>query len=121
MFFAPTILALLARKVDVHVLCMTSGVLPTTAVAGTRKHELRAVRFAALARAHMYAQACRRLGVPDAHVTIVEHTKISDGMTTKWSRPLISKILMTQIETYHIDTLLTFDRYGDATIAPFKI
>jgi len=98
MFFAPTILALLARGVDVHVLCMTSGELSTTVAAGARKDELR--------------MACRHLGVPDAHVTIIEHTKIKDGMTTKWPRPVISKMLMTHIETYNIDTLLTFDSYG---------
>lgn len=97
MFFGPTIFNLLkVEKCVVYLLCLSTGA--NYGMGKIRKNEL--------------YKACRVLGIREENIIIQNHTLLPDAMDVNWPIDLVSQIVLHQVETYDIDTLLTFDRHG---------
>ncbi|OXA38123.1 N-acetylglucosaminyl-phosphatidylinositol de-N-acetylase [Folsomia candida] len=96
MFFGPTILNLLRDGHSVYILCFSYG--DSEGQGLTRKSEL--------------WKSCRVLGVPDENVTIIKHDHLKDGMTNRWPILPLSAHIRSFLNSYGIDTLITFDRSG---------
>lgn len=96
MFFGPTILGLLRGRprTEVYLLCMSPGREP----GHTRKKELHA--------------SCAILGIPASNVIVMRHTKLKDDPTVRWREELVSDIILRQVASLDIDTVVTFDRHG---------
>ena len=67
MFFAPAVLCL-ARSVEVHILCLSSG--DYDGLGAVRAREL--------------PHACACLGVPPARVRVLDDPQLRDGPCTHW-------------------------------------
>uniref|UniRef100_A0A8D8YV19 N-acetylglucosaminylphosphatidylinositol deacetylase n=1 Tax=Cacopsylla melanoneura TaxID=428564 RepID=A0A8D8YV19_9HEMI len=97
MFFGPTILNLRLRNVHVSLLCMSAGDSPPNSKQ-VRKEEL--------------WQSCKALGLNESHLELRQHSLLKDGHLNNWSHKLIGTIILTHIETWDIDTVITFDEQG---------
>lgn len=93
MFFGPTILGIV-KKCEVFLLCMSPGREP----GHTRKQEL----FA----------SCKVLGIPDSNIILMRHSKLRDDPSVRWREELVSDIILRQVASLAIDTVVTFDRHG---------
>lgn len=97
MFFTPLLRSLQARRINVHLLCLSNGNFD--GLGKVREREL----FASGAF----------FGVPKRNIKIVDHAELQDGMRNAWSTTLIRR----EIEAYmqkagSISTIVTFDQYG---------
>lgn len=81
---------------DVHILCLSSG--------DFRKqgHE----------RKSEFLRSCKRLGIIDSHITVIEHTKLPDDPAFIWNKQLVKEIVLRHVEQLAVDTVVSFDRYG---------
>lgn len=57
-------------------------------------------------------QSCRMLGIEDSYITVYNHTNLPDEMEAKWPIELVAKLILNHVETFSIDTLVTFDKHG---------
>lgn len=81
---------------DIHVLCLSSG--------DFRQHGTE--------RKSEFLRSCKRLGIIDSHVTLIEHTKLPDGPAFIWNKHLVKEIVLRHVEQLAVDTVVSFDRYG---------
>ncbi|KAJ7267451.1 N-acetylglucosaminylphosphatidylinositoldeacety la se [Mycena rebaudengoi] len=107
MFFAPTILALVAlgQKISsdgtnpgssLYSLCLSAG--NADGLGATRKYELES--------------SLDVLGVDVDKRRIVEHADLQDNFTARWDANIIGDILSSYVLENQITTILTFDRSG---------
>ncbi|KAA0717335.1 N-acetylglucosaminyl-phosphatidylinositol de-N-acetylase [Triplophysa tibetana] len=96
MFFAPTVLKLVESKVDVHLLCLSTGNYNNQGP--QRRKEL--------------LGSCTVLGIPSHNVTITDNKELPDDPTVQWSTALISSLILKHIKNYTISLVLTFDGRG---------
>ncbi|XP_018321632.1 N-acetylglucosaminyl-phosphatidylinositol de-N-acetylase [Agrilus planipennis] len=97
MFFGPTILNLLKDgNCTVYILCLTTGC--NYGMGRIRKTEL--------------YRACRTLGINSDNITVKSHSLLPDYLTARWPIEIVEKLVLQEVETYDIDTIITFDKYG---------
>jgi len=97
MFFGPTIMQLAQQEnVIIYLMCLSTG--DNMGFGKIRKKEL--------------YNACKLLGIKDECITIQNHTQLPDAMDVKWPIEIISQLILQHIESYDIDTLITFDKEG---------
>lgn len=96
MFFAPTILNLVESKVDLHLLCLSTGNYNNQGP--RRKREL--------------LDSCKVLGIPSSNVAIIDNKELPDDPSVQWSTALISSLILKHIQNYTISLVLTFDGRG---------
>ena len=96
MFFVPTILALQARGVVVHVLCLSTGDFDG----------LGAVRSAELVR------SCASLGVAAERVTLIDDARLRDGPDEIWDSALVASLVRRELRQHALAAVVTFDAYG---------
>ncbi|GCC35976.1 hypothetical protein chiPu_0014466, partial [Chiloscyllium punctatum] len=96
MFFAPAILRLTARRLSVHLLCLSTGNFYMQGE--IRKREL--------------LQSCALLGIPSSCVTILDHRDLADNPELQWDPELIAKLILRYVQIHHISLVLTFDQDG---------
>lgn len=96
MFFAPTVLALQARNVSVHALCLSSG----------NADGLGDVRAAELYKSF------ETLGVDAAHVGLVDDAALPDSMSVEWRAEDIRRVVEPVVHAHEIEAILTFDERG---------
>ncbi|XP_056909620.1 N-acetylglucosaminyl-phosphatidylinositol de-N-acetylase isoform X2 [Takifugu flavidus] len=124
MFFAPTIIQLVALNANVHLLCLSQGNYYNQGA--LRKQEL--------------LRSCALLGIPDFKITILDHrstaqqrfisaqvvpaqfsTNCATVITTwsfpddpkaEWNISLVSTVIMNHIESHAFNLVLTFDGRG---------
>lgn len=97
MFFGPTILNFTRNKqCKVYLMCLTTG--HNCGVGKTRKKEL--------------YDSCRVLGIEEECVIIQKHSMLPDSMFQKWPAELIASLIVNHVETYDIDTVVSFDKHG---------
>ncbi|KAM3854870.1 N-acetylglucosaminyl-phosphatidylinositol de-N-acetylase [Vipera latastei] len=94
MFFAPTILAF--KSASLWLLCSSTGNYYQQGE--IRKGEL--------------IQSCKVLGIPPSNVTVLDHRKLPDHPSTEWDVPLLAQLILSHIETYQINLVVTFDAGG---------
>ncbi|KAJ8668603.1 hypothetical protein QAD02_010266 [Eretmocerus hayati] len=93
MFFGPMICSLIHGGVtQIYLLCLSMG------GDKQRKNELWA--------------CANQLGIPDAHVTIVMCTEMPDDPAVQWPDDVVAKSILQHVESYKIDTVVTFDKHG---------
>ncbi|KAK9087560.1 hypothetical protein Syun_029954 [Stephania yunnanensis] len=96
MFFTPTILHLISKGHNLHILCMSTG--DADGKGNIRREELLC--------------ACASLKIPIGQVKIIDHPNLQDGFSNIWSSSLLSKIIEEEIIANDIELLITFDGYG---------
>ncbi|KAI0216834.1 N-acetylglucosaminyl-phosphatidylinositol de-N-acetylase [Lamellibrachia satsuma] len=96
MFFAPTILRLRKKGIEVSLLCMTTGGYYGNGE--ERKKELIA--------------AAGLLGVSASYVSTLNHSAIQDGPDNIWEPDLLATVIDSYVTNLHINILITFDEYG---------
>ena len=57
-------------------------------------------------------KACQVLGIDEGSIVVYNHSNMPDQMGVMWPIELVSKLILNQIETYSINTLITFDKHG---------
>lgn len=57
-------------------------------------------------------ESCKTLGVDEGCILVHTHTLLPDCMQTRWPVDLVSQMILQQVESYGIDTLITFDKHG---------
>lgn len=57
-------------------------------------------------------ESCRVLGVDESRIIVHSHGLLPDCMKTRWPVDLVSQMILQQVETYDIDTVITFDKHG---------
>lgn len=97
MFFGPVIRNF-TRKNDcrVYLACLSTG--QNKDMGPKRKKEL--------------YNSCKVLGIDDSSIIVHNHTNLPDSMDVRWPIEIVSQLILKHVETYDIDTLITFDRYG---------
>lgn len=96
MFFAPSILALARRGIELHVLCLSTG----------DYDGLGAVRATELPR------ACECLDVPAHRVHIRDDPKLRDGPHAHWPVEHIAALVAAELDVIGASRVLTFDAHG---------
>ncbi|XP_038687084.1 probable N-acetylglucosaminyl-phosphatidylinositol de-N-acetylase isoform X1 [Tripterygium wilfordii] len=96
MFFSPTINYLIARRHNLHILCLSVG--NADGMGNLRKNEL--------------YQACAVLKVQLEKVRTLDHQELQDGFGKFWNHSLVAKIIEEEISGAGIDLIITFDHYG---------
>uniref|UniRef100_A0A3Q2P2L4 N-acetylglucosaminylphosphatidylinositol deacetylase n=1 Tax=Fundulus heteroclitus TaxID=8078 RepID=A0A3Q2P2L4_FUNHE len=96
MFFAPTIVRLVALNASVHLLCLSEGNYYNQGA--QRREEL--------------LSSCATLGIPASRVTIIDHKKLPDDPKAEWSISLVSSAVLKHITAHSINMVLTFDGRG---------
>lgn len=96
MFFGPTVVQLVQKGCEVHLLCLTSGNYYSHG--RVRKRELR--------------NSCNVLGIEPSFVTVIEHTKLPDNPKNRWREDLVGSIILKHVLERDIDTIITFDNGG---------
>ncbi|KAJ3652086.1 hypothetical protein Zmor_018082 [Zophobas morio] len=97
MFFGPTVLNFTKQKeCQVYLMCLSTG--NNYGMGRTRKKEL--------------YKACQVLGIDEGSIVVYNHSNMPDQMGVMWPIELVSKLILNQIETYSINTLITFDKHG---------
>ncbi|XP_015593487.1 N-acetylglucosaminyl-phosphatidylinositol de-N-acetylase [Cephus cinctus] len=93
MFFGPTIYNIVRDNISqIYILCLTTGGNKQ------RKEEL--------------WDCAKILGIPEGNVTIIMNPELPDDPTLIWPETEVSKIMLNFIETYKINAVLTFDKFG---------
>lgn len=57
-------------------------------------------------------KSCKILGIDESSILIHNHTLLPDSQKTKWPVELVANLILKKVETYNIDTLITFDKHG---------
>lgn len=57
-------------------------------------------------------ESCKTLGVEEGCIVVHTHTLLPDCMKTHWPIDVVARIIVQHVETYDIDTLITFDKHG---------
>jgi len=96
MFFGPSIVSLCSEGAEVYLLCLSAG--NHKKKGRKRKKELR--------------ESCSALGINISNITVIEHTFMQDDPRRLWQPELVAKLICKYVESYDVDTLITFDRYG---------
>ncbi|EEB20267.1 N-acetylglucosaminyl-phosphatidylinositol de-N-acetylase, putative [Pediculus humanus corporis] len=97
MFFGPTIVTLTNdTDCSVYLLCLSRGNYYKRGK--IRKKEL--------------FESCKILQIPEQNVQIVNSSLLRDDPNLNWNQEVIADIILNFLETYSIDTVITFDRYG---------
>ncbi|TNM84685.1 hypothetical protein fugu_008863 [Takifugu bimaculatus] len=96
MFFAPTIIQLVALNANVHLLCLSQGNYYNQGA--LRKQEL--------------LRSCALLGIPDFKIAILDHRSFPDDPKAEWNISLVSSVIMNHIESHAFNLVLTFDGRG---------
>ncbi|XP_020079980.1 probable N-acetylglucosaminyl-phosphatidylinositol de-N-acetylase isoform X1 [Ananas comosus] len=97
MFFAPTILFLVSKGHNLHILCMSLG--NADGMGNIRKEE--------------FYRACAVLKVvPLEHIKVLDHPNLQDGFDKKWDHQLLAGLIEDQIKMWDIDSVITFDNFG---------
>ncbi|WOO76796.1 N-acetylglucosaminyl-phosphatidylinositol de-N-acetylase [Vanrija pseudolonga] len=96
MFFAPTILNLVATGWSILGVCLSSG--NADGLGSTRVQEL--------------YDSYRILGVPQDQVVIVEHPQLQDSLTTSWDGQVIFNDVLAPLLRKGITHIITFDKQG---------
>ncbi|XP_016845655.1 N-acetylglucosaminyl-phosphatidylinositol de-N-acetylase [Nasonia vitripennis] len=93
MFFGPMIYWITQSSASqIYLLCLTMG------GDKQRKDELWA--------------CAKRLGIPEANITIVMCTELPDDPKVQWPEKVVAESVLQHIETYKIDAVVTFDKHG---------
>ena len=96
MFFVPTLLALQARGVAVHVLCLSTG--DYDGLGAARSEEL--------------VRSCASLGVPAERVALVDDARLRDGPDERWEPALVASLVRRELRRRALAAVVTFDAYG---------
>ncbi|CAD5206139.1 unnamed protein product [Bursaphelenchus okinawaensis] len=96
MFFAPTILSLLAQQCKVSVLCVSTG----------NFHGKGNIR-----RQEMF-DACESMGIPKSDVTVMDLDDMQDGKANKWEVERLANIILQHVKDLKLDVIVTFDENG---------
>ena len=96
MFFAPTILSVLAEGHNVFVVCLSKG--DYYGQGDIRKKEL--------------ISSCSKLGVPASNVTIVDDERLKDDPGKVWDVDFLGSCIMSVCLRVNADCVVTFDKAG---------
>ncbi|KAK3242167.1 hypothetical protein CYMTET_48125 [Cymbomonas tetramitiformis] len=96
MFFAPTIVSLIAAGLPVHILCLSTGDADGLGKVRSKEFEL----------------ACRALKVKEEHIAVIDDQRLPDGLSTIWPLTVVQEHVRTFIQAHQIDTVITFDKSG---------
>lgn len=97
MFFGPVIVKLKQKKdCELHLLCLSTGNYYKQGP--IRKQEL--------------WDSCKILGIPDTNITLCKNTFLPDDPSVRWQDDVVASIVLNHIESYNIDTVVTFDKEG---------
>lgn len=87
MFFSPILERLASKRVDVRILCFSTG--NADGLGDIRVDEL---------------QKCAKLfGIDSQNLDIVDHPQLQDGMDSTWSPELISSIVLGKVAQHKVD------------------
>ena len=96
MFFSPTLLALRARSIPIHVLCLSTG--NYDGLGRLRSQELVA--------------SCASLGVPKDCVTVLDDPLLQDGPQEAWPPDRVAAVVKEHAKARALRTVVTFDAMG---------
>ncbi|KAJ3152016.1 hypothetical protein HDU89_001663 [Geranomyces variabilis] len=96
MFFAPTILQLVAAGAEVGVLCLSQG--NADGLGTVRRKEL--------------TESCKALGIHAAKVHCLDHAELQDNPKAYWKAAIIAELVKSHISERKTDVILTFDNGG---------
>jgi N-acetylglucosaminylphosphatidylinositol deacetylase len=97
MFFGPTVLNFTKQNhCRVYLMCLSTG--KNYGMGTVRKHEL--------------YKSCQMLGIDPSCIIVHNHSNLPDQMEAKWPIELVARLILNHIETYNINTLVTFDKHG---------
>lgn len=57
-------------------------------------------------------KSCKSLGILEENIFVHNHTLLPDSMTEKWPPEIVAHHILNNVETYDIDTVITFDKEG---------
>jgi N-acetylglucosaminylphosphatidylinositol deacetylase len=63
-------------------------------------------------RKHELYKSCQMLGIDPSCIIVHNHSNLPDQMEAKWPIELVARLILNHIETYNINTLVTFDKHG---------
>ncbi|EDW16055.1 uncharacterized protein Dmoj_GI10317 [Drosophila mojavensis] len=97
MFFGPLIYSLTQRDgCQVYVLCLSNGNYEQQAQ--SRREEL--------------FRACKRLGIAESNVILVNATNLPDDPNVEWRPDAVASFILHTVESLDIKAIFTFDRDG---------
>jgi len=94
MFFSPTIIYLMKRKVEVNILCLSNG-----------NYDNRGEE-----RAYELYRSCENFGIPLGQCSI--SSKFKDDPKKFWDEEKVADVIEQQVKKHEIDFVITFDNYG---------
>eukprot|EP00698_Gefionella_okellyi_P023800 TRINITY_DN8236_c0_g1_i2.p1 TRINITY_DN8236_c0_g1~~TRINITY_DN8236_c0_g1_i2.p1 ORF type:complete len:194 (-),score=50.91 TRINITY_DN8236_c0_g1_i2:304-885(-) len=94
MFFTPTLASL--QPENTHILCLSTGNFD--GLGAIRVNEL--VASAAV------------FGVPMTNVQCIDDPQLQDGMKNEWPADVIAQRVLSYVQQYGINVVITFDSYG---------
>lgn len=56
--------------------------------------------------------SCKILGISENCIIVHNHTNLPDAMDVRWPTEIVSQLILNLVQTYDINTLITFDRHG---------
>ncbi|KAL4534267.1 hypothetical protein Ndes2437B_g03552 [Nannochloris sp. 'desiccata'] len=96
MFFLPALTHFRKQAYTLHVLCLSTG---------------NAGGLGAIRRQELF-YSCSVLGIERSSVTVIDDTRLPDGMAAAWPLEVVGKHVEAAIEKYSATTVLTFDNKG---------
>ncbi|ORZ35287.1 putative deacetylase LmbE-like domain-containing protein [Catenaria anguillulae PL171] len=96
MFFAPTLLALHAQSVPVHILCLSTG--NADGLGAQRVQEL--------------VRSAKVLHIPSDRVHYVDSPDLQDGMRTEWPAREVIRHVRDTVNQLGVSNIITFDDAG---------
>ncbi|XP_012288019.1 N-acetylglucosaminyl-phosphatidylinositol de-N-acetylase [Orussus abietinus] len=93
MFFGPFLYSVIKQKAsEIYLLCLTIGGNKQ------RKEEL--------------WNCANVLGIPESNITILMDTDLPDDSKVLWSEDVVAGNILQHVESYKINAVVTFDKYG---------
>lgn len=96
MFFGPAIIKLREAKCQIYLLCLSTGNAYNMGL--QRKQEL--------------WDACELLGIPASNILLYNSPHMPDDPTVRWEEAIVASLILSLIEIYEADTVITFDKDG---------
>lgn len=57
-------------------------------------------------------ESCKSLGILEENIIVYNHTLLPDSMSEKWPPEIVAQEIIKHVETFDIDTVITFDKEG---------
>ncbi|RKP18446.1 LmbE-like protein [Rozella allomycis CSF55] len=106
LFFAPTIVKLISAGKDVHIFCLSNGIIYIYLFYQGNYEGL------GMRREQEFKRSCQALGIQDENIVLNMEDIFKDNPSLTWSPTLVGEHVKNLIEIRKIKSVISFDDYG---------